>query len=201
MAISSRLRFEILRRDNFTCRYCGANADASPLTIDHVIPTALGGPDTAENLVAACQDCNAGKSSTTPDAETVADVSADALMWAQAKAQARDEHLEAAHRWDLELDAFHGIWTNYGHEDRDGVFHHETLPADWRTTVCQFLNDGLPFAAIEEFIHITMSARLSARTDRFRYFCGCCHNRIRDLDQRALAIYEDMKKNGGTDGS
>ncbi|MEJ7724319.1 MAG: hypothetical protein WKF64_08445 [Ilumatobacteraceae bacterium] len=35
--ISRRLRFEILRRDGHTCRYCGARAPDVPLTVDHVI--------------------------------------------------------------------------------------------------------------------------------------------------------------------
>ncbi len=61
MAVSKRTRFEVLRRDNFTCRYCRSTEGA--LTIDHVIPVALGGTDDPDNLVAACHDCNAGKGS------------------------------------------------------------------------------------------------------------------------------------------
>jgi 5-methylcytosine-specific restriction endonuclease McrA len=47
---------EILRRDDYTCQYCGQRA--SYLTIDHVIPRRLGGRHTWENLVAACSSCN-----------------------------------------------------------------------------------------------------------------------------------------------
>jgi 5-methylcytosine-specific restriction endonuclease McrA len=47
---------EILRRDDYTCQYCGQRA--SYLTIDHVIPRRLGGKHTWENLVAACPSCN-----------------------------------------------------------------------------------------------------------------------------------------------
>jgi 5-methylcytosine-specific restriction endonuclease McrA len=47
---------EILRRDDYTCQYCGQYA--SYLTIDHVIPRHLGGRHTWENLVAACPSCN-----------------------------------------------------------------------------------------------------------------------------------------------
>src|SRR5438045_4098958 len=67
--ISKRLRYEILRRDNHACRYCGATAPDTPLTVDHVVPTALGGGDDPTNLVTACADCNGGKTSTTPGAE------------------------------------------------------------------------------------------------------------------------------------
>ncbi|MFF8716201.1 HNH endonuclease [Streptomyces sp. NPDC015184] len=42
MAVSKRLRYEILRRDNRTCRYCGAGAPDAPLCVDHVVPSAAG---------------------------------------------------------------------------------------------------------------------------------------------------------------
>jgi hypothetical protein len=84
MAISRRLRFEILRRDGHTCRYCGAMAPDVKLTVDHVIPTALGGSDEPANLVTACVDCNSGKASTNPDSVIVEDVAADALRWSRA---------------------------------------------------------------------------------------------------------------------
>ena len=65
MAVGKRLRFEILKRDGFTCRYCGQRysrkTPAVKLEVDHVIPEALGGSDDAENLITACFDCNRGK--------------------------------------------------------------------------------------------------------------------------------------------
>ena len=47
---------EVLRRDNFTCQYCGNNV--TYLTIDHVFPRRLGGKHVWENVVAACPACN-----------------------------------------------------------------------------------------------------------------------------------------------
>ena len=55
MAVSKRTRFEVLRRDDYTCRYC--RSTENPLTIDHVVPEALGGGNDPSNLVAACRDC------------------------------------------------------------------------------------------------------------------------------------------------
>lgn len=72
--VTKRLRYEVLRRDGFTCRYCGAKAPDVPLRVDHVIPVVLGGPDHPSNLVAACQDCNSGKTSTIPNGGYVAAV-------------------------------------------------------------------------------------------------------------------------------
>lgn len=56
---------EILRRDDFTCQYCGQHT--SNLTIDHVIPRHLGGQHLWINLVTACSSCNHRKGGRTAD--------------------------------------------------------------------------------------------------------------------------------------
>lgn len=62
MAASPRTRFEVLKRDLFTCRYCGQSSPAVVLEVDHVIPVSAGGSDDPMNLVTSCWDCNRGKS-------------------------------------------------------------------------------------------------------------------------------------------
>lgn len=55
-------RFKVLQRDDFTCRYCGRSAPEVVLDVDHVVPVREGGSNDMANLVAACVDCNTGKS-------------------------------------------------------------------------------------------------------------------------------------------
>lgn len=55
------LRFEIFKRDAFTCRYCGKRSPEAILEVDHVVPRASGGTDDPENLVTSCYECNRGK--------------------------------------------------------------------------------------------------------------------------------------------
>lgn len=55
-------RFNLFLRDEFACQYCGARHD---LTFDHVIPRALGGVTSWENVVAACAPCNLKKGAKT----------------------------------------------------------------------------------------------------------------------------------------
>ena len=56
-----KLRFNTLKRDNFTCQYCGRKAPEVKLHIDHKIPKSKGGLDELNNLITACEDCNLGK--------------------------------------------------------------------------------------------------------------------------------------------
>lgn len=60
-AIGKKKRFEIFKRDNFTCQYCGNSAPKVILEIDHIKPISKGGNNGYLNLVTACFDCNRGK--------------------------------------------------------------------------------------------------------------------------------------------
>ena len=55
----------ILKRDCYTCLYCGRNS-GERMTIDHVQPRSLGGKTIWENVVSACRACNTRKGSRTP---------------------------------------------------------------------------------------------------------------------------------------
>lgn len=62
---SLRMRFRVLKRDNFSCRACGASPALSPglsLHVDHIHAWSLGGDTTDENLQTLCEPCNLGKS-------------------------------------------------------------------------------------------------------------------------------------------
>lgn len=61
-ALSVRTRFEIFKRDDFQCRYCGGRSPAVVLQVDHIVPVSQGGNDDPMNLVTSCWECNAGKS-------------------------------------------------------------------------------------------------------------------------------------------
>lgn len=57
----TKLRFEILTRDGYRCRYCGRGAPEVSLEVDHVQPRSRGGSNHHFNLVTACFECNHGK--------------------------------------------------------------------------------------------------------------------------------------------
>lgn len=61
-ALSARTRFEVFKRDEFACQYCGRCAPDVVLHVDHIVPVVEGGSNDPINLLTACQDCNGGKS-------------------------------------------------------------------------------------------------------------------------------------------
>lgn len=183
MSISKRLRYEVLRRDNFTCRYCGGAAPDVPITVDHVTPTALGGTDDPTNLVTACQDCNGGKSSTPADAELIANVEQDALRWAHALRRAaeidqRDQEMRHI-RAEFWLEGWLG-WTTKGDDGKPVTC---PLPADWEPTIDRLYAAGLTDDDLAEAVVAAMTAYMP--NDRFRYFCGVCWNTVARRQQIA----------------
>lgn len=55
---------KILKRDNYTCQYCGANGKINrkiKLHIDHIVPVSRGGDNSADNLQVLCHVCNIRK--------------------------------------------------------------------------------------------------------------------------------------------
>lgn len=59
--VSTRTRFEVFKRDDFTCKYCGRKSPEVVLECDHVVPVCEGGSSDPINLVTSCWDCNRGK--------------------------------------------------------------------------------------------------------------------------------------------
>lgn len=54
--IDSQVSWNVFRRDNFMCRYCGT--EKLSLTVDHLVRWEDGGPSIEANLVACCRKCN-----------------------------------------------------------------------------------------------------------------------------------------------
>lgn len=97
--MSKKIRFEVFKRDSFTCQYCGKAAPNVILHVDHVIPVSKDGDNDITNLITSCIDCNLGKS----DRE----LSDDAVLQKRKKQldelQERREQLEMMVEWQRGL--------------------------------------------------------------------------------------------------
>lgn len=61
-AMGDKLRFEVFKRDQFKCQYCGKASPDVILHVDHINPVSKGGDNDILNLITSCRDCNSGKS-------------------------------------------------------------------------------------------------------------------------------------------
>lgn len=59
--LSKKTRFEVFKRDRFTCQYCGRMSPDVILEVDHIKPVSEGGTNKMINLITSCRDCNRGK--------------------------------------------------------------------------------------------------------------------------------------------
>jgi hypothetical protein len=185
MAISKRTRYEVLRRDNYTCRYCRSTDNT--LRIDHVIPVALGGTDNPDNLVAACIDCNAGKSSISPDQAQVAAVNEDALRWGAAMKQALANHSLKIAAHEKYSDDFLEYWSKW-HGPGDKPL---PLPDDWRNSLIRWNELGVTSDHLQYATHRAMDKPNLLNTEVFRYFAGVIWRMLDEVEREATGLVRD----------
>lgn len=98
-SITKSVRFEVFKRDSFTCQYCGKSAPDVVLEVDHIIPVSKGGDNDISNLITACFDCNRGKSNKKLTENQTLKLQKEELD----KLNKRREQLEMMAKWRIEL--------------------------------------------------------------------------------------------------
>lgn len=191
MAVSKRTRYEVLRRDNHACRYCGAMAPEAKLTVDHVLPVALGGSDEPGNLVTACRDCNAGKASSAPDQRVVDEVAADAVRWSAAMKRAA-EQLRAERETRVEEYAeFHRKWHAWTFESSGSTYYmHGRLPDNYIDKLETYRDIGMTMDDLLEGFRILESLRFVPK-DSFAYYLGIMNNKAAETQARARQLLDE----------
>ncbi len=93
--VSDRVRFEVFKRDKFTCQYCGRAAPDVVLNCDHITPVAKGGTGDVLNLITSCRSCNGGKGAVSLSDDTAVQKQRAAL----ADLEERRQQIEMMVRW------------------------------------------------------------------------------------------------------
>lgn len=183
--LSKGTRFEVFKRDAFTCQYCGRTPPAIVLEVDHIVPVADGGSDGQENLVTACFDCNRGKGA------APLTVAPESLGVQLARAMEAREQLDAYNRFlmsqrEIEQQAVQEIVAYYCDQlFADSERTSLTLNSDCEKSITVFVK-RLPEAVIYDAIDITHSrlGRGAEKYDQWKYFCGVCWRRIKEGGQQ-----------------
>lgn len=171
IALSKMVRFEVFKRDGFTCQYCGAHPPAVVLHVDHIVAVAAGGDNSMDNLVTACEPCNLGKGardlSVSPqslsDRATEVAEREEQLLGYQRVMEARRQRLEDE------------VWRVLEVLNGPSV---ESVPRDHFNSARMFI-EKLGVHAVLEAAEIAMGSDVRQR-NLFRYFCGVCWNKVRE---------------------
>ena len=176
MTVSKRVRYEVLRRDGFKCRYC--HASDKPLQVDHVVPVALGGGDGPDNLVASCGDCNIGKSSVQPDEPLVEDVRKDAMAFGRAVSMALYGFMESAEEEETYiedvLEMWESAWDKYDLQCPP--------PLAWKSTARYWSKLRIPFPVVQNAFDVAVEHAIGRRIQDsavFNYAKGILNNRTK----------------------
>lgn len=179
--VSNRVRFDVFKRDRFTCQYCGGRPPAVVLQIDHFIPVASGGTNDMENLVTSCQECNNGKSD--GDLRQVP----PSLEEQMTERRERAAQVEAYNQFLLEerereqdtVEMLGRYWFNKASSPKDRDRY--VLAASPAASIKTFLEHLTPVEIMGamDIAHgrFPFFGEWSSRT--WRYFCGICWNKIK----------------------
>lgn len=171
--ISKKTRFEVFKRDGFSCQYCGAHPPEIILHIDHIHPVASGGGNEIDNLITACAPCNQGKG-----ARSLSNVP-QSLKEKAADVSEREEQLrgyqEVMEARRLRLDG--EMWRVA--EILEPGSSEKGFRRDYLQSIRRFVETLGVHAAIDA-AEIAAARMPWSEPKRFRYFCGICWNRLRD---------------------
>lgn len=167
-SLSKRVRFDVFKRDAFTCQYCGATPPQAVLEVDHIEAVAEGGSNDEGNLITACFNCNRGKGARPLSAapESLADKAArvaeaeEQLAGYSAIMQARRERVEA------------DVWR---------VVEALTGETEIRRDRYQSIKMFVERLGVDECLDAAeiARARIGFARKRFVYFCGVCWRKIK----------------------
>ena len=180
--LSKRTRFEVFKRDLFTCQYCGRTPPTVVLQVDHILAVSDGGTNDRINLVTACQDCNGGKSNV-PLAQVPTSLALEMAKRRESSEQVKAYNEFLAQLRNDEVAAVNRLghhWCNQlGYPTDSYTF------SDQRAGSIRIFLRRMPEELMYDLIDVSLSRIRASKTNdeqAFRYVCGCCWKAIRQAD-------------------
>lgn len=174
MALSVRIRFEVFKRDEFTCQYCGKKSPDVVLEVDHIVPVAGGGSDDQINLLTSCWGCNRGKSDVPLNQIVTGEDPHDrAILLLERERQLKEynEVLSQAHfRREMEGWELVSYWkAAQGFTTEKDLSHIARPDWNWLFTALEWC----PAEIVRKFMDAAIQRGM---TKNLRYVAGCCRN-------------------------
>jgi hypothetical protein len=177
VAISKRLRFEVFKRDGFTCQYCGATPPGALLECDHIHPVSLGGSTDEDNLVTSCFACNRGKSDvplgtvTQSMAERASETLERESQVAGYEAVMREKRMRVDADAQEVLNLFCTLYARKG------------ISREWFISIKRFV-EKLGLDEVLASCELAATRRPDDDYLGWKYFCGTCWGKIKTAEGR-----------------
>jgi 5-methylcytosine-specific restriction endonuclease McrA len=172
--LSKKIRFDVFKRDNFCCQYCGQTPPAIVLEIDHIRPVSRGGKNDIDNLVASCFDCNRGKS------DKLLTVIPKSIEEKAALLQEKQDQLKAFEKLQKSKRRFEEKQIDQVEEVFQEYYPDRYFTPKFRTSIRKFVQ-RMPSHLIIDAMHMAC-ARMSNNIDATKYFCGICWRTIKEAE-------------------
>lgn len=171
-ALSKKVRFEVFKRDCFSCSYCGRSPPSVILECDHIDPVSKGGDNDLDNLTTACFDCNRGKSNRLLESipktveekrQLLAEKEEQLKAYKRLKKNIRS-------RQNREIKKIEAIFQDY--------YPDYSFNESFRNSIRINFLPALELEEIESAMYIA-GQKCRTSNSATKYFCGICWNRIR----------------------
>lgn len=176
-AITKKTRFEIFKRDSFSCQYCGATPPSVTLHVDHIHPVSKGGGNENSNLVTSCSSCNVGKS------DIPLDIVGGSLQEKAALIKEREAQIKGYYK---------AIAESKKRVDREswliaaamnGSEYVESYNSNRLKSISMFLEKTDFYSVLDAAEIAANKFNCSDSFDQFKYFCGICWKTIKEATQ------------------
>lgn len=171
-SLSKKIRFEIFKRDSFTCQYCGNTPPKVVLEVDHIVPVSKGGDNEINNLLCSCFDCNRGKKDI--KLNCIPSALADNMKILKEKQEQIKEYEKLLKRIKnkskRDIKKINDIYSSY--------FDEYILNKRFQNGSLRKFLDKLIITDVEDAMHKACSF-INDPDDSIKYFCGICWNMIR----------------------
>lgn len=170
--IGKTTRFNVFKRDSFTCQYCSAKPPKVPLEVDHIIPVCKGGSNSIDNLITACFDCNRGKAGNElTNVPLAISEKIEMLKLATSQYRVYQKLLDVQKKQnEHEIKIIEDIYTS--------SYPEWCFNDKFKISVRNFISK-LGIEEVSDAMERSCLGRFNSNTS-LRYFCGICWNKIKE---------------------
>lgn len=173
ISFSKKIRFDVFKRDNFKCQYCGGTPPIVVLEIDHIVPVSKNGTNEIDNLATSCFNCNRGKGSSELNVlpQTTIEKSEQIKEKEDQYKEFKKIQNKIRKRLNKEISQIDDLYNSY--------FNQFRLNDRFKNGSIKTFINKLGFHSVYNSMEISCG-KIYDKDEAIKYFCGICWNKIKN---------------------